>query len=140
MGIEEDSKPASSSKRMATTVQTLDRLKCDIERMKTSFERKAIPFEKTQLECRLEILEGYIEKAMGLPTQLESYDPSATTRGPLEDLYVATKALFLYAVKQNKPEVCTVTASTCHHAQLPKMSLPKFSGKHSAYRNFRCFF
>ncbi|XP_061393091.1 uncharacterized protein LOC133328547, partial [Musca vetustissima] len=52
----------------------------NIERIKTSFREKRISFNTIELECRLDILNKYIDDAMRLQSELDILDPDNNDR------------------------------------------------------------
>ncbi|XP_055909622.1 uncharacterized protein LOC129944297 [Eupeodes corollae] len=116
-------------------------IKNNIIRIKTGLEEKTLSLNPIELECRLDILNSYIDQLMNCQSEIESEDRADDSRGELEDICVGAKALLISHVnKRRKSSVVDYSFSNPHHSRLPKMSLPKFSGKYSEYKNFISLF
>ena len=115
----------------------------DIVRIRQSIMDKTISFNATELECRLDILKSYIDKAMALQSEIDELSPDNDDRAELEDVCVTTKSLFLQLLaKYRRPsgQEMSFYGQSAHHSRLPNMKLPKFSGKYSEYKNFMSLF
>ncbi|XP_055919381.1 uncharacterized protein LOC129951309 [Eupeodes corollae] len=117
-------------------------IKNNIMRIKKGIEEKTMSSNPIELECRLDLLKSYIDQLMACQSNIESADRSDDSRGELEDICVSAKALLLSLVnkRNNSTAIADFTFSNPHHSRLPKMSLPKFSGKYSEYKNFISLF
>ncbi|XP_055840716.1 uncharacterized protein LOC129908323 [Episyrphus balteatus] len=116
-------------------------IKNNIIRIKTGLEERTLSLNPIELECRLDILNSYIDQLMNCQSEIESIDRNDDSRGELEDICVGAKALLISHVnKRRKSSAVDYSFSNPHHSRLPKMSLPKFSGKYSEYKNFISLF
>ena len=117
-------------------------LESSILRMKTSICNVSSYENSCELECRFELLKSYIDQALNCQTKIEVCDPIDSFRGTLEELCITTKALYMSAMKKGN-ESCTVmdmSFASSHRSRLPKMSLPKFTGKHAEFKSFLSLF
>jgi len=73
---------------------------------------------------------------MALQSEIDIIDPDNRNRSALEENCAITKALYMSAAGtgENHKQQALVTGSS--HSNLPKIKLPKFSGKHSEYKQF----
>ena len=67
----------------------------NIVRIRQFILEKTISFNQIELECWLDILKNYIDKAMKLQSFVDNLDPENNDRPELEDICVTTKSLFL---------------------------------------------
>ncbi|XP_046803876.1 uncharacterized protein LOC124419278 [Lucilia cuprina] len=114
----------------------------NINRVRRSIKEKTISFNLLELECRLDILNSYIEQAMTYQSEIDILDPENDERSAVEDLCVSTKCLllgYLTPIRRQSSHDSTIGYPT-HHSSLPKMKLPKFNGKYSEYKNFISLF
>ena len=78
---------------------------------------------------------------MQIQSEIEIADHSDISRGELEDICVGAKSLLIsHMSKKRQSNAADYSFSNPHHSRLPKMSLPKFSGKYSEYKNFISLF
>ncbi|XP_033252781.1 uncharacterized protein LOC117192220 [Drosophila miranda] len=79
---------------------------------------------------------------MDIQSDMDCLNPNNDLRASVEDMCVTTKALYMSALKE--PETQRIQrrdrSSQRHSSHLPKMNLPKFSGKHSEFKNFISLF
>lgn len=110
----------------------------NIARIKRSIKERTISTNPIELECRLDILNSYIEQAMAYQSELDIIAPTNDDRVVLEDLCVSTKSLLMAKLGNNRNSSLSnsTMAYPPHHSRLPSMKLPKFSGKYSEYKNF----
>lgn len=134
--------PAPESEELTRLKQQKGKVVENISRIKTSIVNKTISFNPFEIECRLEILQEYITKAMNYQSELENLDPSNDERSELENLCVSTKSLLLNLQSKNRKSSLNETSFNmqAHHSRLPHMRLPKFNGKYSDYKNFMSLF
>ncbi|KAI8129104.1 hypothetical protein CVS40_0912 [Lucilia cuprina] len=114
----------------------------NINRVRRSIKEKTISFNPLELECRLDILNSYIEQAMTYQSEIDILDPENDERSAVENLCVSTKCQligYLTAIRRQSIHDSTIGYPT-YHSSLPKMKLPKFSGKYSEYKNFISLF
>lgn len=93
----------------------------NILRIKDSITERTISFDPYALEYRLSILNSYIEKAMGLQSEIESIEPNDNTRSELEDICVSSKSLLLSVINKKKRSSLADTSmfSPSHHRVYP---------------------
>jgi hypothetical protein len=120
----------------------LDKVTEDISRIKHKFKSSSVSKNQFELQCRLDMLNSYIEKAMGLQSEIDSLDPENDNRSGLEEICVTTKALFMSALAPSGNKSQTQNARSCisHYSNLPKLKLPTFSGKHAEFKQFISLF
>jgi len=125
-----------SSVQLTKLFSQVDRVGEDITRMRKAFEENTISFNPLQIQCRLEILNSYIAKPMALQSEIDIIDRRNRNRSALEENCVITEAKYMLAAGtgEDHKQLALVTGSS--HSNLPKMKLPKFSGKHSEYKQF----
>ncbi|XP_036322018.1 uncharacterized protein LOC118736020 [Rhagoletis pomonella] len=93
-----------------------------------------------ELECRLEILNSHSEKLMTCQSRIEEIDEEDLARGELEDIVVETKSMIKSILANNKSSVAESSFIAPHSSRLPKMSVPKFKGEYSEFKNFMSLF
>ncbi|XP_041451993.1 uncharacterized protein LOC121405381 [Drosophila obscura] len=77
---------------------------------------------------------------MALQSEIYVLDPDNSDRAALEETSVITKPLYMSAATNRSPQPYMNSAPTHHHSNLPKLKLPKFSGKHADYKQFISLF
>ncbi|XP_046803809.1 uncharacterized protein LOC124419233 [Lucilia cuprina] len=79
---------------------------------------------------------------MTYQSEIDILDPENDERSAVEDLCVSTKCLLLGYLTPSRSQSShdTTIGYPTHHSSLPKMKLPKFSGKYSEYKNFISLF
>lgn len=114
----------------------------NISRIRRSIKEKTISFKPSEIQCRLEILNQYIEQAMTYQSEIDVLDPSNKERADLEDLCVTTKGLLIELLPSGsgQSQNDTTFGFQGHNSRLPNIKLPKFSGKYSEYKNFMGLF
>ncbi|KAI8115028.1 hypothetical protein CVS40_12704 [Lucilia cuprina] len=114
----------------------------NINRVRRAIKEKTIYFNPLELECRLDILNSYIEQAMTYQSEIDILDPENDERSAVEDLCVSTKCLLLGYLTPSRRQSShnTTIGYPTHHSSPPKMKLTKFSGKYSEYKNFITLF
>ena len=123
--------------------QQKDTIMANIARIKRSITDRTISTNPIELECRLDILNSYIEQAMVMQSEIDIIDPTNDGRSELEDLCVSTKSLLIAKLGNNRrPSNDNNSTFSCpaHQSRLPSMQLPKFSGKYAEYKNFMSLF
>ncbi|XP_041451933.1 uncharacterized protein LOC121405335 [Drosophila obscura] len=145
MSKDHDEEKATGSGMCGSTKLTklyvrLEKISEDINRMRIAFEEGSISLDPLQIQCRLEVLNSYIEKAMALQSEIDVLDPDNSDRAALEETCVITKALYMSAATNRSPQPYMNSAPTHHHSNFPKLKLPKFSGKHADYKQFISLF
>ncbi|XP_065368751.1 uncharacterized protein LOC135961183 [Calliphora vicina] len=136
------SKRNGKPSRLEALCQQKNTVLNNIDRVRRSIREKTISFNPIELECRLDILNSYIEQAMTYQSEIDILDPENEDRSAVEDLCVSTKCLLLGYLTPSRKQSMLDTTIGCstHHSSLPKMKLPKFSGKYSEYKNFISLF
>ncbi|XP_036347924.1 uncharacterized protein LOC118757306, partial [Rhagoletis pomonella] len=87
------------------------------------------------------MLNSYSEKLLACQSEIEEIDEDDDTRDSLEDLIVGTKAMLKSILSENNKHKASDTSFTApHSSRLPKMSLPKFRGQYSEFKNFMSLF
>ncbi|XP_037957049.1 uncharacterized protein LOC119686867 [Teleopsis dalmanni] len=123
-------------------LQQRETVVASILRIKKVISEKTVDLNPVELECRLDILNSYIKQAMTCQQKIECINEFDVFRPDLEEICVASKSLFLQALGKNRKSSIPDTSHECsnHRSRLPSMRLPKFSGKHSEYKNFISLF
>lgn len=107
--------------------------KGSITRLKNYVESKSDILTATELECRLGILESYFKQVLAYQTQIERLAPTDTCRSELEELYISSKTKILSLLgtgrRMSTAETTFAVPRSVNH--LPKLKLPRFSGKYS---------
>ncbi|XP_033250890.1 uncharacterized protein LOC117189926 isoform X3 [Drosophila miranda] len=113
-----------------------------IRRLEDRLDQGSIPLQLPELQCRLDCLNASIEKANHLQEQIEDITGDDAYAAELEELIIVTKGkiMSLIAAFDAASETKPVSSSAPAHARLPKLALPKFSGKHSEFQNFISLF
>ena len=104
---------------------------------------KTISLEQYQLECRLELLDSHIALATELDEKMQQMDSNYVFESNLDDLYNSSKGMLKALISQHQvAKVVPADNSNLNmsRSRLPKMALPKFSGKYSALKNFISLF
>jgi len=78
-------------KQLTKLFSQVDRAGEDVTRMRKAFEENTISFNPPQIQCRLEILNSYIAKAMALQSEIDMIDQDNRNRSALEENCVITK-------------------------------------------------
>ena len=118
----------------------------NIQRIKHQLDIGSVALQLTELECRLESLNKHIEKANHLQSKIDELDVEDDDDGELEELCILTKSGLLSLINALKADsshnatVVSASATGQSRSHLPKLSLPKFSGKYSEYKNFISLF
>ncbi|XP_053968885.1 uncharacterized protein LOC128870303 [Anastrepha ludens] len=114
--------------------------KNSIVRIKTGLLDKTMSLDPIELECRLDILNSHSDKLMKCQSKIEEIDEEDIARGELEDLIVETKSVIKSILARNKSSIAETSFVAPHSSRLPKMSLPKFKGEYSEFKNFMSLF
>ncbi|XP_053968655.1 uncharacterized protein LOC128870082 [Anastrepha ludens] len=114
--------------------------KNSIVRIKTGLLDKTMSLDPIELECRLDILNSHSDKLMKCQSKIEEIDEEDIARGELEDLIVETKSVIKSILARNKSSIAESSFVAPHSSRLPKMSLPKFKGEYSEFKNFMSLF
>ena len=120
-----------------------DLLVSKIRKIRKGLVDKSISIEPHELECRLEMLESHIKNVTELEAKLEDIDLDYECDGALEELYISTKGMLKALISQIKVEnsqQTPIAPQASSSSRLPKMALPKFSGKYSEFKNFLSLF
>jgi len=125
----------------------LERNKNHIIRIEASIRGQVTPPNVCETECRLGILNGYIEKAFELQQQLEAINNEFACREELEELCVSAKALLMSNCNRAEGERnhstfahnSSLNSSASHSRILPQMKLPKFDGNKCRVQKFYRF-
>jgi len=80
----------------------LESVKGDIDRMGEFMQQQIVTIRGSELECRLDILSNYIDRAFNLQEDIEFINPVLSSWAELEDKCVATKSLYMSATVQNR--------------------------------------
>ncbi|XP_041450600.1 uncharacterized protein LOC121404672 [Drosophila obscura] len=111
---------------------------------KLSSRVKGIRRLADRLECRLDVLKATIAKASQVQESIEEIDSDDDFGAELEELSIVTKARIMSlidALKTASDTIPSVSASVAPtRARLPKLALPKFSGKYSEFKGFITLF
>ncbi|XP_037931322.1 uncharacterized protein LOC119666116 [Teleopsis dalmanni] len=131
-----------SPKAVDTLIHNREAVVADILRLKANLLEGIVSKSPSELECRLEILDSYIDKAMQYQSKIFDLDPTDDYRAVLENVCVSTKSLFLQKLKKHRLVSAPAISHHCGRPQLklPSMRLPKFSGKYCDYKNFISLF
>ncbi|KAL7723988.1 hypothetical protein ACLKA6_001957 [Drosophila palustris] len=78
------------------------------------------------------------DQAMDLQSEIDALDPDNTSRAVLEETCVLARSSFMAALSAH--QVSENVPSASHNSHLPKLKLPKFSGKHEEYKPFISLF
>lgn len=112
-----------------------------ILRVKKAVKEKAVSLNPTEIKCRLEILNSYIEQAISIQDELDIICSNEAESVELENACVSTKSLLLsFRERHRLPNPQETSMSVPHQSRLPQMRLPKFSGKYSEFKNFISLF
>ncbi|XP_054745963.1 uncharacterized protein LOC129250358 [Anastrepha obliqua] len=114
--------------------------KNSIVRIKTGLLDKTMSLDPIELECRLDILNSHSDKLMKCQSKIEEIDEEDIARGELGDLIVETKSVIKSILARNKSSIAETSFVAPHSSRLPKMSLPKFKGEYSEFKNFMSLF
>ncbi|XP_054725764.1 uncharacterized protein LOC129235760 [Anastrepha obliqua] len=114
--------------------------KNSIVRIKTGLLDKTMSLDPIELEYRLDILNSHSDKLMKCQSKIEEIDEEDIARGELEDLIVETKSVIKSILARNKSSIAETSFVAPHSSRLPKMSLPKFKGEYSEFKNFMSLF
>ncbi|XP_037929892.1 uncharacterized protein LOC119664680 [Teleopsis dalmanni] len=142
MPTKKRSQSLQSPKGVETLIHNREAVVADILRLKANLLEGNVAKSPSELECRLEILDSYIDKAMQYQSKIFDLDPTDDYRAVLEDICVSTKSLFLQKLKKHRLVSAPAISHHCGRPQskLPSMRLPKFSGKYCDYKNFISLF
>ncbi|XP_075163365.1 uncharacterized protein LOC142235999 [Haematobia irritans] len=121
-------KKRQTSPCLATSLESLRSQKAasvaNIERIRQSVKDKTISFNPIEIECRMEILNSYINTLMAHQSELDLLDPTNGERASVEDLCVSTKSLFLKILSNHrKSSVAETSFSVQHQSKLPNEAL-----------------
>jgi len=113
-------------------LEQLERNKNHIIRIEDTVRGQVTSPNACEMECRLGMLNGYIEKAFELQTQLQVINNELAYREELEELCVSAKASLISNCKRSEGErnystfanSSSLNSSASHSRILPQMKLP----------------
>ena len=121
-----------------------DKVLANILQMKEALAERRISLDPIELECRLDILNNYIDQVMCLQSEIEDTTPMNDQRFEIESICVSTKSMYISQINKNKKtDILNSTMNGSGHMQqtrLPNMKLDKFSGNYGEYKNFMGLF
>ncbi|XP_054746658.1 uncharacterized protein LOC129251318 [Anastrepha obliqua] len=140
-------KTAVPSLSPSKEMMELKSLKCQrtvaknsVVRIKMGLLEKTMSLDPIELECRLDILNSHSDKLMKCHSKIEEIDEEDIARGELEDLIVETKSVIKSILARNKSSIAETSFVASHSSRLPEMSLSKFKGEYSEFKNFMSLF
>ncbi|XP_037957528.1 uncharacterized protein LOC119687322 [Teleopsis dalmanni] len=92
-----------------------------------------------ELECRLSLIEAYFKQLLAIQSDIEALNDKDNARAEIEELCILAKAKAIELLgddfNRSRGELALHIPSRSSN-NLPKLKLPKFTGKYAEYQNF----
>ncbi|XP_037957584.1 uncharacterized protein LOC119687365 [Teleopsis dalmanni] len=92
-----------------------------------------------ELECRLSLIETYFKQLLAIQSDIEALNDKDNARAEIEELCILAKAKAIELLgddfNRSRGELALHIPSRSSN-NLPKLKLPKFTGKYAEYQNF----